>query len=97
MRVSELIKIDLYILDLKSCKYCKISAKHNFVPQHLGLEHVTIDTVIQKHTRPSAKELVCPSDENAILVLDGTMYIYLWPKAYILCISAATLLWHAET
>lgn len=32
---------------------------------------MTRDTVIQKHTRPLAKELFCPSDE----VLDGT-YIY---------------------
>lgn len=36
---------------------------------------MTRDTVIQKHTRPLAKELFCPSDEKAILVLDGT-YIY---------------------
>lgn len=37
---------------------------------------MTRDTVIQKHTRPlNAKELFCPSDEKAILVLDGT-YIY---------------------
>lgn len=58
---------------------------------------MTIDTVIQKLTRTLAKELVCPSDENAILVLDGTMYMYLWPKAYILCNTAATLFWLAET
>lgn len=41
----------------------------------LGFKHLTRDTVIQKQQRPLAKELFCPSDEKAILVLDGT-YIY---------------------
>lgn len=36
---------------------------------------MTRDTVIQKNTSPLAKELFCPIDEKAILVLDGT-YIY---------------------
>ncbi|XP_062602094.1 uncharacterized protein LOC134263728 [Saccostrea cucullata] len=50
---------------------------NSFVPQHLGFQHVTRDSIIQKHTRPLAKELFTPSfaDEKAILVLDGT-YIY---------------------
>ncbi|XP_061168891.1 uncharacterized protein LOC133178157 [Saccostrea echinata] len=50
---------------------------NSFVPQHLGFQHVTRDTIIQEHTRPLAKELFAPSfaDEKAILVLDGT-YIY---------------------
>ncbi|XP_061190072.1 uncharacterized protein LOC133197912 [Saccostrea echinata] len=47
----------------------------NFVPNHLGFNHINRDTVIHEHTRPLAKELFSPTLNQAILVLDGT-YIY---------------------
>ncbi|XP_062568569.1 uncharacterized protein LOC134230745 [Saccostrea cucullata] len=46
-----------------------------FVPNHLGFNHISRDTVIHDHTRPLAKELFSPTLNQAILVLDGT-YIY---------------------
>lgn len=58
-----------------------ISAKNalmeDFVPKHLGFSHISREDVINHHTRPLAKELLCSmSDNPVILVLDGT-YIYL--------------------
>lgn len=58
-----------------------ISAKNalmeDFVPKHLGFSHISREDVINHHTRPLAKELLCSmSDNPVILVLDGT-YVYL--------------------
>jgi hypothetical protein len=58
-----------------------ISAKNalmaDFVPHNLGFSHISREDVIQHHTRPLAKELLCSMIDNpAILVLDGT-YVYL--------------------
>lgn len=62
-----------------------ISAKNalmeDFVPKHLGFSHISREDVINHHTRPLAKELLCSmSDNPVILVLDGT-YIYTSKKA----------------
>lgn len=47
------------------------------MPKHLGFSHISREDVINHHTRPLAKELLCSmSDNPVILVLDGT-YIYL--------------------
>ncbi|XP_060552147.1 uncharacterized protein LOC132713522 [Ruditapes philippinarum] len=46
------------------------------VPAHLGFEHVTREEIIQKHTRKLAQDLLAESNDQAILVLDGT-YIYI--------------------
>lgn len=48
----------------------------NFVPYHLGFQHVTREELIQDHTRPLAASLFGTSGKEAILVLDGT-YIYI--------------------
>ena len=49
----------------------------SFVPQNLGLQHVSREEVIEKHTRPLAQTLFGSfHNSEAILVLDGT-YIYI--------------------
>ena len=49
----------------------------SFVPQNLGLQHVTRESVITEHTRPLAQKLFGnESSSQVILVLDGT-YIYI--------------------
>lgn len=48
----------------------------SFVPQHLGLNHITRDTVITNHTTNIAKTLFASNEENCILVADGT-YVYI--------------------
>ena len=47
-----------------------------FVPQNLGFSHITRDEVITMHTRKLAQNLLANSENQAILVLDGT-YIYI--------------------
>jgi hypothetical protein len=48
----------------------------SFVPLYLGLDSVTREDVLLKHTRPLAKELLQANNNEVILVLDGT-YIYI--------------------
>ncbi|XP_065923262.1 uncharacterized protein [Magallana gigas] len=48
----------------------------NFVPQNLGFQHISRESVIQHHTRPLAESLFGGTGSQALLVLDGT-YIYI--------------------
>ncbi|KAJ8314676.1 hypothetical protein KUTeg_006826, partial [Tegillarca granosa] len=55
------------------------SLMENFVPLHLGFQHISHDEFCVKHTTPIAKTLFTSnSDESkeAVLVLDGT-YVYI--------------------
>ena len=48
-----------------------------FVPQNLGLQHITHEDVIKKHTRPLAQTIFGDvTNSQAILVLDERIYIY---------------------
>jgi len=47
-----------------------------FVPRYLGLDHMSREEVIQRHTRPFAKELFSAGEDSVILVADGT-YVYI--------------------
>jgi hypothetical protein len=48
-----------------------------FVPQNLGLQHITHEDVIKKHTRPLAQTIFGDvMNSQAILVLDERIYIY---------------------
>ncbi|XP_048750412.2 uncharacterized protein LOC125662290 [Ostrea edulis] len=49
----------------------------NFVPQNIGLQHISRQEVIENHTRPLAQSLFGNAAQNqAIAVLDGT-YIFI--------------------
>ncbi|XP_062587204.1 uncharacterized protein LOC134248846 [Saccostrea cucullata] len=49
----------------------------SFVPQNLGLQHISREEVIERHTRPLAQTLFGETgNSQVILVLDGT-YIYI--------------------
>ena len=47
----------------------------DFVPYHLGLQHIDRATVVQKHRTSIASELMTDGDDQAIIVMDGT-YLY---------------------
>jgi len=46
-----------------------------FVPKHLGFEHISHEEFCQNHTTTFAKTLFTNDDSQAVVVLDGT-YIY---------------------
>lgn len=48
----------------------------DFVPLHLGFQHISREEVITQHTRLLAQNLLTENPDQAILVLDGT-YIYI--------------------
>lgn len=48
----------------------------DFVPKHLGLQHMTRENFIQNHTTDLAKGLFSDKDDVAIIIADGT-YIYI--------------------
>ena len=53
------------------------SFMNTFVPEHLGVGHISRDDVINNHTRPLAQHIFRkPDHSQVILVLDGT-YIYI--------------------
>lgn len=60
----------------RAVKTARQALMENFVPYHLGFQHVTREELIQDHTRPLAASLFGTSGKEAILVLDGT-YIYI--------------------
>lgn len=47
----------------------------DFVPYHLGLQHIDRATVVKKHQTSIASELMTDGDDQAIIVMDGT-YLY---------------------
>ncbi|XP_018401795.1 PREDICTED: uncharacterized protein LOC108778963 [Cyphomyrmex costatus] len=47
-----------------------------FVPRYLGIEHISREEVISKHTIAMAKTLFTNNQDEAILVADGT-YVYI--------------------
>ena len=60
----------------------RVALMKDFVPQHLGFEHISRRTLIDQRTRPLAKILLADDDnDKAILVLDST-YIYLQKSAH---------------
>lgn len=60
----------------RAVKTARQALMENFVPYHLGFQHVTREELIQDHTRPLAASLFGTSGKEAILVLDAT-YIYI--------------------
>ncbi|OWF49584.1 uncharacterized protein LOC110451517 isoform X2 [Mizuhopecten yessoensis] len=55
----------------------RMALMQSFVPQNLGLSHISREQIIRNHTRPLAQTLFGDiSNTQAILVLDGT-YIYI--------------------
>ena len=49
------------------------------MPQNLGLQHITHEDVIKKHTRPLAQTIFGDvTNSQAILVLDERIYIYIY-------------------
>jgi hypothetical protein len=50
----------------------------NFVPKHLGFQHISHQELCLHHTTPIAKKLFTSDDnpDQAVLILDGT-YIYI--------------------
>ena len=57
----------------KIVKMVKTDLIHNFVPLHLGVDHVSREYLIENQTRLLTKELF--NKTNLVLILDGT-YIY---------------------
>lgn len=55
----------------------RLALMKKFVPQHLGLQHISREEIIRNHTRPLAQTLFGDlGNTQAIIVLDGT-YIYI--------------------
>lgn len=54
----------------------RIALAQHFVPNHLGLAHVTRQDVIDRHTSPIASRLLTEGRDPCILVLDGT-YLFI--------------------
>ena len=53
---------------------------NEFVPTHLGFNHITRNEIIHKHTSAIAQQLMCVDEpDTAIVVVDGT-YIYIQVK-----------------
>jgi hypothetical protein len=48
----------------------------DFTPNYIGFEHITRDTIADKHTTDLAKTLFGGSHNPAILIIDGT-YSYI--------------------
>ena len=57
----------------------RIALAQHFVPHYLGLEHLTRQDVIDKHTSPIASRLLTEGQVPCLLVLDGT-YLYIQVK-----------------
>jgi hypothetical protein len=57
----------------------RVALAQHFVPHHLGLDHLTRQDVIDKHTSPIASRLLTEGRDPCILVLDGT-YLYIQVK-----------------
>lgn len=57
----------------------RVALTQHFVPRHLGLDHLTRQDVINKHTSPIASRLLTEGRDPCILVLDGT-YLYIQVK-----------------
>lgn len=62
----------------RSINSCRVSLMKNFVPKHLGLDHITHDQFCEQHTTSMAGSIFksCQDASEAVLVLDGT-YIYI--------------------
>ena len=61
----------------RAIKSVRMALVNSFVPQNLGLQHITREQVIENHTRPLAQTIFGSiTSSPAILVLDGT-YIYI--------------------
>jgi len=60
----------------KSIHSARKALMEDFVPNHLGLNHITRDDFIRLHTRDMAKNLFAEGKDVAILVADGT-YMYI--------------------
>lgn len=44
----------------------------DFVPYHLGFQHIDRKTVLQNHQTAIASQLMCDHDDQVIVVMDGT-------------------------
>ena len=54
----------------------RVSLMTDFVPLHLGFNHISHDEFCASHTTPIARQLFSTDNNQAILVLDGT-YLYI--------------------
>jgi hypothetical protein len=54
----------------------RVALAQHFVPNHLGLAHLTRQDVIDRHTSPIASRLLTEGRHPCILVLDGT-YLFI--------------------
>ncbi|XP_062566452.1 uncharacterized protein LOC134228771 [Saccostrea cucullata] len=61
----------------RAMKSVRSALLKNFVPNNLGLQHISREEIITNHTRPLAQELFGNmNNQQVIVVLDGT-YIYI--------------------
>lgn len=44
----------------------------DFVPYHLGFQHIDRKTVLQNHQTTIASQLMCDQDDQVVVVMDGT-------------------------
>lgn len=48
----------------------------SFVPLHLGVNHISREEVIQKHTSSVAKTIFTPDDDDKVMLVGDATYIY---------------------
>ena len=68
----------------RSIHAAKAAMMNEYVPVHLGFQHMSHESFVAGHTTPLARSLFSPEDHDAaILILDGT-YIYIQKSAHYL-------------
>jgi hypothetical protein len=53
----------------------------NFVPKHLGFEHIGRQTVLEHHQTAIANVLLTDADQQVVVVMDGT-YLFIQKSAH---------------
>ena len=57
------------------CHQVRVALMNDFVPYHIGFQHITRDTVLAHHQTRVATELLTDGPNQVVLVADGT-YLY---------------------
>lgn len=73
--LSTLFHLPKHVIS-RCMRRCRQVLMRNFVPRFLGCQNISRETVLTQHSRPLATQLFTSSDNNVVLVADGT-YIYI--------------------
>ncbi|XP_062607931.1 uncharacterized protein LOC134269743 [Saccostrea cucullata] len=77
--LSTIFKLSVYQIQ-RIIPSVREALMQNFVPKHLGFQHISHQEFSQHHTTPIARKLFTTEEDQAVIILDGT-YIYI-QKSY---------------